>query len=182
MPRLRRRLLNLLTARSLLLCVALCALWVRSYQALDFVRWSGTRRLMSVAGAEGQLVVTYCAVQGPEAAPADRGIVRYATSPRAASVRPLPSDTPHFRWGRLALATGQTLYQRRGPVEAGQSMYYKCAVYHLYVPHWAPTVAALVLPAVFLTRVLLPPVRFRVGLCPACRYDLTGNVSGVCPE
>ena len=36
-----RRLLNLLTAVSLLLCVAVCVLWVRSYLVLDQVgRWS----------------------------------------------------------------------------------------------------------------------------------------------
>jgi hypothetical protein len=31
----RRRLLNLLTAGSLLLCVAVCGLWVRSYWHID---------------------------------------------------------------------------------------------------------------------------------------------------
>ena len=34
----RRRLLNLLTALSLLLCVAVCVLWVRSYWESDNVR------------------------------------------------------------------------------------------------------------------------------------------------
>jgi hypothetical protein len=32
---MKRRLLNLLTALSLLLCVAACVLWVRSYWAFD---------------------------------------------------------------------------------------------------------------------------------------------------
>jgi len=35
---MRRRLLNLLTALSLLLCVAVCVLWVRSYWIGD--RWA----------------------------------------------------------------------------------------------------------------------------------------------
>ncbi len=48
-------------------------------------------------------------------------------------------------------------------------------------PHWAP--AAAMLP--FL---LIPPVRSwrrrrtRPGTCSKCGYDLTGNVSGRCPE
>ena len=31
-------------------------------------------------------------------------------------------------------------------------------------------------------RVQLPDVRWARGLCVGCGYDLTGNVSGVCPE
>ena len=38
-----RRLLNLLTALSLLLFVAACALWVRSCWAADFVGWETLR-------------------------------------------------------------------------------------------------------------------------------------------
>src|SRR3982750_1591825 len=37
MPPVRRRLLNLLTALSLLLCVAVCVLWVRSYLVSEYV-------------------------------------------------------------------------------------------------------------------------------------------------
>ena len=36
-----RRLLNLLTALSLLLCVAVCLLWVRSYKGSNAVRLAG---------------------------------------------------------------------------------------------------------------------------------------------
>ena len=38
-----RRLLNFLTALSLLLCVAVVALWVRSYWVSDEVRWGQGR-------------------------------------------------------------------------------------------------------------------------------------------
>jgi len=49
---------------------------------------------------------------------------------------------------------------------------------HLYVPLW-PVLAVLfaVLPPVWWLTRLAPP-----GHCPVCRYNLTGNVSGVCPE
>ena len=36
---MKRRLLNLLTALSLLLCVAVVALWVRSYRASETLYW-----------------------------------------------------------------------------------------------------------------------------------------------
>jgi hypothetical protein len=47
------------------------------------------------------------------------------------------------------------------------------------MPLWLPF-----LPLVFATGLLWRryPRRFREGRCPHCRYNLTGNVSGVCPE
>ena len=51
---LRRRLLNLLTALSLLLCVAVCVLWVRSYAVADqiVIRLSvATERTIVVAAS-----------------------------------------------------------------------------------------------------------------------------------
>src|SRR5688572_17688239 len=40
---MKRRLLNLLTALSLLLCVAVVVLWVRSFDVQDVLRWTTTR-------------------------------------------------------------------------------------------------------------------------------------------
>src|SRR4051794_5023437 len=40
---MKRRLLNLLTALSLLMCVAVCVLWARSYLVGDFVAWERVR-------------------------------------------------------------------------------------------------------------------------------------------
>src|SRR5688500_11138269 len=48
---MRRRLLNLLTALSLLLCVAVVALWVRSYAKADFVGYKPALALISCRGA-----------------------------------------------------------------------------------------------------------------------------------
>ena len=53
----------------------------------------------------------------------------------------------------------------------------------LAIPHWALCVALLTYPAVAFIR---GPVqryrRRRKGRCLKCGYDLTGNISGVCPE
>ena len=53
----------------------------------------------------------------------------------------------------------------------------------LFLPLWVPCTGI----AFFLAVYLLPPLiqrwsRKRKGLCGACGYDLTGNLSGVCPE
>jgi hypothetical protein len=47
----------------------------------------------------------------------------------------------------------------------------------LRIPLWIPAAAATI-PAIILWRRKRP----QVGNCPTCGYNLTGNVSGICPE
>ncbi len=55
--------------------------------------------------------------------------------------------------------------------------------YRLEFPAWVPSVLLAACPACW---VCILPVRSffrrRKGLCPYCKYDLTGNTSGTCPE
>ena len=56
---------------------------------------------------------------------------------------------------------------------------------HIRVPYVIAVPALALLPAVAglrWRREALSRRRIRSGLCPACDYDLTGNVSGTCPE
>jgi hypothetical protein len=53
------------------------------------------------------------------------------------------------------------------------------------VPCWAIVAIAAVLPSIGALRFWMSRrtrVRRTLGLCVSCRYDLTGNTSGVCPE
>lgn len=56
----------------------------------------------------------------------------------------------------------------------------------LTIPAWFIAMAAAILPAMRLYRLLrrrnLARRLRRQPLCASCLYDLTGNVSGVCPE
>jgi len=52
------------------------------------------------------------------------------------------------------------------------------SIFVLSVPLWMPF-AAIVAPTVWLW---LRARRVRPGRCPRCAYDLTGNMSGTCPE
>ena len=53
----------------------------------------------------------------------------------------------------------------------------------LSIPCWLPCATAAILPAVWLRRRQRERGAVRRGvLCPICDYDLTGNVSGICPE
>src|SRR5687768_1124802 len=57
MPAVRRRLFNALTLLSLLLCVAVCVLWVRSHWLTDWVEWQNARGWRAVYSARGHVVV-----------------------------------------------------------------------------------------------------------------------------
>ena len=54
------------------------------------------------------------------------------------------------------------------------------------LPYWMPIAATAALPALWLglniRRRVRSRRRLRAGLCVRCGYDLTGNVSGACPE
>lgn len=49
----------------------------------------------------------------------------------------------------------------------------------VFVPLWLPFLLTLLAIAILVIR---NRRRIPVGHCPQCRYDLTGNTSGVCPE
>jgi len=54
---------------------------------------------------------------------------------------------------------------------------------HVEVPLWQPLVVFAAYPTLaFVHNLLRPWRRRRKGLCLKCGYNLTGNVSGVCPE
>ena len=46
-------------------------------------------------------------------------------------------------------------------------------------PYWIPTLLTSILPVTWVVSLVR---RKRIGRCPTCSYDLTGNTSGVCPE
>ncbi|HXE55277.1 MAG TPA: hypothetical protein VN541_19795 [Tepidisphaeraceae bacterium] len=50
------------------------------------------------------------------------------------------------------------------------------------VPFYPMVIASALPPLAWVTMGVRRRRRRRLGLCPACGYDLTGNVSGVCPE
>jgi len=52
----------------------------------------------------------------------------------------------------------------------------------LRLPHWFLCVLLSFYPVIEYTRGYLRYRRMGVGLCENCRYNLTGNTSGVCPE
>jgi hypothetical protein len=162
-----RRLLNLLTLVSLLLCVAAAALWVRAHFVSDVVGYSRREggHIVSRSLFTGYSVVGYTW---------STDVLRTGSSARAQwfySSRN-PGRPFHSRvlpdvveWGELHSPPGTP------PSEV-----------HYTVPLWMFVVAFGAAPAVRLQRAARGRRLARLGRCPRCAYDLTGNLSGVCPE
>jgi hypothetical protein len=89
-----------------------------------------------------------------------------------------PRTTVEYRLGRFALKRSAA----HGIALPG-GLVPQTVMWTLEMPLWALLVLFAVYPLVGFTR---GPVRrwqrSRKGLCLQCGYDLTGNVSGVCPE
>jgi hypothetical protein len=175
----RRRLLDLLTALSLLLRVAVCVMWVRSYWVHDMLRWtraddagrlrygwyreveSGRGHFAWACNAE---VYERVAVTPAEAA---RPVGRWQRDGwqrgRARSPAAGWSRRPNLPWGfHFAWVTSPHTVRREGRVA-----------------HWAIAIPAAALPAWRLVRSrrrMSPP-----GLCHRCGYDLRAT-PGKCPE
>jgi hypothetical protein len=153
MPDVRRRLLTLLRALSLLLCVAVAALCVRSYCVDDTVYWGVVRHphtQIVAAAANGTVTITW--LRGFHSR---SGWSWFADTPSSSI------ETPLTLWGRFGFRCWWDVEpdQRGGQVRLVQ------------FPTWTMVAAFLVLPS----RVVLRRCRCRglqAGTCSRCGYDL----------
>jgi len=171
-----RRVLNFLTALSLMLCVAACVLWVRSLSAYDVVRrcYSPDGRLTSKWYFEsygGRLA--FGSAEEPDN-PADAEL--YFPNPPAwwLETRPYSSReierAPGF-WGAL----GFDWHWDRDALDDG----YRWRA--VQFPLWLPALAFASAPAAAAWRLHRCRERSRRSLCPKCGYDLRAT-PGRCPE
>jgi hypothetical protein len=178
----RGRLLKLLAALSLLLCVAACALWVRAAGVSDRVAWATSR-------AEPEFALDWFSVRtlpGGLLLRWDRreyaGLRPFEMSPEVMRLRwdkgqavPLgvlyPPATLRTHAG-FAFARSRTVYGSASEVHSAS---------RLAVPFWAIALGGVPLPAAFLLRRRLAGRRAARGLCPQCGYDLRATPER-CPE
>ena len=159
---MRRRLLNLLTALSLLLCVAVCALWVRSHFVSDLfiADGPGAGAFLWTAPAIFRFQYSRDVDEGFPRKPHKVGIRHEVREP--APFERLPGEPIVNRHG-FALVTGERWGQYN---------------YAVYLPGWSMLVLAIVLPVIRATLVFR---RQTPGLCPRCGYDLRATLDR-CPE
>jgi hypothetical protein len=159
MRRLARWALNALTVLSLLLCVATAVLWVRGYWLEEgYARLTPEPRDYIQVSARDACLWLYRNRGAPAAADTARG-------------------TFHYR-------TFQGNPDGGSPV-LGFSFTRRTSRWRLGIPCWCVCGLSLALPAVrsrAAWRARCARRRECAGRCRHCSYDLTGNVSGVCPE
>jgi hypothetical protein len=157
-----RRLLNLLTVLSLLLCLLSIGLSVTAFRRTDAIKYSDGETSWVIANARaGLLAWSY-------------GDGMSKDWPGWYGWRGEPGDTVmgtvHPPAGRFGFAF--------------QCYHWKAdsASVHGWIlaPHWSLAMPGTILVAWRLRRARSS--RSPSGQCAACGYDLTGNVSGVCPE
>ena len=164
-----RRTLNLLTALSLLLCVAVAALWFRGRAGMDAFEKYGPRFGWGLYLAEGEAVVTWSF--GDERGEMIPRQYAYRRLPRGfakiAIDRPQPQSTFDFNYFRFRLAHR---HQTLSNWTAG-------------VPYWFLCLALAAGPAWHAAgwRRRVRSERARRGLCPRCGYDLRATPDR-CPE
>jgi hypothetical protein len=159
---MKRRLLNFLTALSLLLCVAVTWLWVRGYRLQEYVAFTLDSHSPAVGNYPGGIFLAWN--NNTRTAPGFSYLgYRYGDDPRRGA----------HRFGPFAYRN-----DRVPPASTGQATVVIRAV---MFSTWFPLALFAVLLCWALRRSLLLRRR-KPGHCPSCGYDLTGNLSGVCPE
>ena len=185
-----RRLLNLLTALSLLLCVAVCVLWVRSFSVRDIIAWGrgepsrvNTRRVITSNRGDLRCEAERFSFKGPALPPGARvdhkmHVARgwWRAAPSAAT-RPADSVLP----------LGMVGFRFEHESVEWESFYGQVAVkrrFDVSVSYWFLGLVAAALPCSRGLRIMWRKSsrsRIRRGLCPRCGYDLRAT-RGRCPE
>ena len=147
-----RRLLNLLTLLSLLLCVAVAALWARGYRLQEYVAFTLDGRSPAVGNYPGGIFLAWN--DNTRKAPGFSYLgYRYGDDPRRGV----------HRFGPFAYRN-----DRIPPASPGQPTVVIRAV---MLPTWLPLALSTIVSCWALRRSLLLRRR-KPGLCPRCGYDL----------
>jgi len=178
MRRLVRHCFTLCSALSLLLCIAICVLWVRSYRISEQVNWRNAGGWRAVSTASGEVEVALLLADW-SAYPREFRTPRYERDMPRLPVNYLMElggswDDVDSDWQWRGFAWHQKRNTRQGILHAEG-----------YVPFWSVAATTALLPLGWTTVRLRSRVRHRrrksLGLCPTCGYDLRATPDR-CPE
>ena len=165
---MRRRLLNLLTALSLLVCVAsaFMCLWSGPMRRFDEVVWTGTTYHLDVQSGGARLGVEF-------------GWSDVPRTPRPwtwSHLKGIDGFSPAYEPDATVLGLGWRTTSRHSAWVGGS-----VTSSVLLVPYWQPCILAAVLPAWRGAVRWGTRRRRQTGRCPACGYDLRASPER-CPE
>jgi hypothetical protein len=166
MRRLARRLFRLCSAVSLLLCVAACVLWVRSYWVADTLEFGGRKTTVTLTCSRGLWQLYRTTILKPSAWNKPGGLAHTTERP------PTGLEVPHIPPMRLP--------ERLGFGYDGAEVW-QVRFQIVTWPAWFAASASALLPILFATAAYRARRGRRAGLCPACGYDLRASPDR-CPE
>ena len=175
---MKRGLFTTLSTLSLLLCVAVVGLWVRSYRWTDSLAWPGADGWRSVGSASVYVVLQLNWEESPNVS-GDGGGLRYQ--------RMGAYSAPHYAVAYGPVRPGDTFVGW----ELGDAGWYTVRNVNGVrsvtgvAPFWCIALAIALLPLSWLSVRLRSHLRQRrerrTGLCPTCGYDLRATPNR-CPE
>ena len=193
---MKRRLFNILTVLSLLLCVATAGLWVRSYCVLDSVyscsSLNASREFtrISLHSRSGLLCWedtyrrAYRGYEPDRAYPPFHDVSALLPGDGAAYAKLLDSwggvNVLGFRFGVDVFSEPGYMAREGGWVPDSMDRCRFCVI-----PYWAMVLLTGALPVWWMTTrsSRRRHLRVRLGLCPGCGYDLRAHKPGDrCPE
>jgi hypothetical protein len=155
---MRRLGLNTATAVSLVIGLAMLALWIRSYSHADALANCQPTTERGVISTRGCLLFYDEAAIGSYRYPPPTGWTYVALPPAADIADYAPTNTTRFAtlagFGALAGDNGRYTVTAR------------------IIPHWSLALATALLPATWLRTRRRRRQRAASGLCPHCGYDL----------
>lgn len=159
---------------SLLLSLAWCLLWIRSYQTCDYIHRRGRQNfhLDSTRGTVG-LVAIYLSTPPAARQPEIAFGVRYRSEPAYTPIEgpPPPGTTRH--WEGFGFSFSSAI-----PINGGVG----APEWRAVAPHWSLVALSAMPGAVLAFGMLQRRRRCRVdGHCAGCGYDLRASVDR-CPE
>jgi hypothetical protein len=147
---------------SLLLCVAVCGLWARSYWSADAVTWAGSSVDWTVRSNRSRLAFSRVLHETVGSAP-ERSPLH--VSCEAAYT---PSDDAFAGFSHQHITYDVGIFADIEKLDVG-------------VPHWFMAILLAIAPAMRLRAAAQHCRRDRTGRCPACGYDLRATPDR-CPE
>ena len=165
----RRRLFNLLTLLSLVICVAAVTLWVRSYRWMDQLRWwSPPDTVLAACSDHGRVALALAVGLRHSKWGCEREARDVAGQP---GVWERDAHSANYHVGVLGFG-----YANADRVEGIAER-----LRLVTLPHWFLCLALAALPVVRLARTLRRRRHAAAGLCVRCGYDLRAS-PGRCPE